>query len=108
MSGTDFPGGPPSKAGDSGLIRGWGTKIPYAAGQLSPRAANKDPAQPKKKKKAQCPDHMITKEPRQPQDKAAGQDVSPEFRTLKSGQASSQQDDLLCHYCCWVQIFFTS
>ena len=52
MSGTDFPGGPPSKAGDSGLIRGWGTKIPYAAGQLSPRAANKDPAQPKKKKKS--------------------------------------------------------
>ena len=78
MSGTYFPGGPPSKAGDAGLIPGWGTKIPYAAGQLNPRAANEDLAQPKKKK-AQCPDHVITKEPRQPQDKVAGQDVSPEF-----------------------------
>ena len=26
---------PPSKAGDAGLIPGWGTKIPHAAGQLS-------------------------------------------------------------------------
>ena len=39
----DFPGGPvvknlPSNAGDEGLISGWGTKIPHAAGQLSPRA----------------------------------------------------------------------
>ena len=37
----DFPGGPvvknpPSSAGDAGLIPGWGTKIPHAAGQLSP------------------------------------------------------------------------
>ena len=39
----DFPGGPvvkspPSNAGDTGSIPGWGTKI---AGQLSPRAATK-------------------------------------------------------------------
>ena len=39
----DFPGGlvvknPPSNAGDAGLIPGWGTKIPHAAGQLSPCA----------------------------------------------------------------------
>ena len=39
----DFPGGPvvknlPSNAGDVGLIPGRGTKIPRAAGQLSPRA----------------------------------------------------------------------
>ena len=37
----DFPGGPmvknpPSKAGDTGLIPGWGTKIPHAMGQLRP------------------------------------------------------------------------
>ena len=41
----DFPGvpvvkNPPSNAGDMGSIPGWGTKIPHAAGQLSPRAAN--------------------------------------------------------------------
>ena len=29
---------PPSNAGDVGLIPGWGTKIPHAAAQLSPRA----------------------------------------------------------------------
>ena len=39
----DFPGGPvvenlPSNAGDTGSIPGQGTKIPHAAGQLSPRA----------------------------------------------------------------------
>ena len=38
----DFPGGPvvknpPYKAGDTGLIPGQGTKMPHAAGQLSPR-----------------------------------------------------------------------
>ena len=38
-----FPGGPvvknpPSNAGDAGLIPGRGTKIPHAAGQISPRA----------------------------------------------------------------------
>ena len=37
----DFPGGPvvknpPYNAGDVGLIPGQGTKIPHAAGQLSP------------------------------------------------------------------------
>ena len=65
---------PPSSAGDTGSSPGRGTKIPHAAGQLSPRAAttepvcsgahapqlekhscrNKDPAQPKKKKKDDC------------------------------------------------------
>ena len=44
----DFPGGPvvkntPSNAGDTGSIPGRGTKIPHAAGQLSPRAATTDP-----------------------------------------------------------------
>ena len=39
----DFPGGPvvknpPSNAGDLGSIPGRGTKIPHAAGQLSPCA----------------------------------------------------------------------
>ena len=39
----DFPGGPvvknlPGNAGDAGSIPGQGTKIPHAAGQLSPRA----------------------------------------------------------------------
>ena len=28
----------PSNAGDTGSISGWGTKIPHAVGQLSPRA----------------------------------------------------------------------
>ena len=45
----DFPGGPvvknpPSNAGDAGSIPGRGTKIPCAAGQLSPRAATTGPA----------------------------------------------------------------
>ena len=40
----DFPGGPvvkkpPSNAGDAGSIPGRGTKIPHAAGQLSPWTA---------------------------------------------------------------------
>ena len=44
----DFPGDPvvknlPSNARDS-LIPGWGTKIPHATGQLSPRAATTEPA----------------------------------------------------------------
>ena len=38
----DFPGGPvvknlPPNSGDMGLVPGWGTKIPHAAGQLNPR-----------------------------------------------------------------------
>ena len=39
--GRDLPGGPmegkslPSNAGDTGLIPGWGTKIPHVVGQLS-------------------------------------------------------------------------
>ena len=41
----DFPGGAvvknlPYNAGDVGLIPDKGTKVPHAAGQLSPRAAN--------------------------------------------------------------------
>ena len=40
----DCPSGPvvknPSNAGDVGLIPGGGTKIPHAAGQLSPSATN--------------------------------------------------------------------
>ena len=44
----DFPGSPvvknpPSNAGDAGLIPGQGTKIPHAAGQLSPLAATTEP-----------------------------------------------------------------
>ena len=44
----DFPGGPmvknpPSNEGDAGSIPGWGTKIPHAAGQLSPHATTTEP-----------------------------------------------------------------
>ena len=44
----DFIGGPvvknlPSSAGDVGSIPGPGTKIPHAAGQLSPHAATTEP-----------------------------------------------------------------
>ena len=40
---SNFPGGPvvkdlPSKVGDVGSIRGQGTKIQHASGQLSPEA----------------------------------------------------------------------
>ena len=43
-----FPGGPvvknlPSNAGDMGSIPGQGTKIPHAAGQLSPCATTTEP-----------------------------------------------------------------
>ena len=34
----------PSNAGDAGSIPGWETKIPHAAGQVSPRAATTEPA----------------------------------------------------------------
>ena len=42
-----LPGGlvfksPPFKAGHMCLIPGWGTKIPHALGQLSPRAASRE------------------------------------------------------------------
>ena len=48
MNYRDFPGGPvvknpPSSAGDVGSIPGQGTKIPHAAGQLSPRIATTEP-----------------------------------------------------------------
>ena len=47
--GWDFPGDPveknlPSTAGDTGSIPGRGTKIPHAAGQLSPCATTTEPA----------------------------------------------------------------
>ena len=35
---------PPSNAGDAGSIPGQGTKIPHAAGQLSPSATTTEPA----------------------------------------------------------------
>ena len=43
----DFPGGPvvknpPYNAGDAGSIHDWGTKIPHAAGQLSPCATTSE------------------------------------------------------------------
>ena len=34
---------PSSNAGDTGSIPGWGTKIPYATGQLSPHATTAEP-----------------------------------------------------------------
>ena len=45
----DFPGGPvvknpSSNAGDMGWIPGWGTKLPYAQGQLSPHTTATEPA----------------------------------------------------------------
>ena len=45
----DFPGGqvvkdPPSNAGDVDSVPGQETKIPHAAGQLSPHAATTEPA----------------------------------------------------------------
>ena len=53
----DFPGGPvvknpPSNAGDTGSIPGWGTisivgrgtKIPHATGRLSPHTTTREPA----------------------------------------------------------------
>ena len=41
----DFPGGPvvknpPSNAGDSGLIPGWGTKIPHTMETTKPACCN--------------------------------------------------------------------
>ena len=46
----DFPGGPEvknlfSKAGDAGLIPGWGTKIPHAPRQLSSQVITTEPVQ---------------------------------------------------------------
>ena len=48
ICGRDFPGGPvvknlPSNAGNTGLIPGWATKIPHAAGQLSLHTAATQP-----------------------------------------------------------------
>ena len=49
---------PPSNAGDAGSIPGQGTKIPHAAGQLSPRAATAEP------------EHLNLREARTPQQRA--------------------------------------
>ena len=43
-----FPGGPwikapPCRAGNAGSIPGQGTKLPHAAGQLSPQTATTEP-----------------------------------------------------------------
>ena len=43
----NFPGGlvvknPPSNAGDMGSIPGQGTRIPHAAGQVSPRTSTRE------------------------------------------------------------------
>ena len=35
---------PPSNAGDAGSIPGWGTKVPYATGQLGPCSATTEAA----------------------------------------------------------------
>ena len=48
IMGRDFPGfpvvkNPPSNAGDVGSIPGRRTKIPHAAGQLSPHVATTEP-----------------------------------------------------------------
>ena len=45
--GRDFPGGPmakslPCNARDTGLIPGWGTKIPHVVGQLSQLASTRE------------------------------------------------------------------
>ena len=47
MTARDFPAGPVvenpiSNAGDAGSIPGWGTKIPHAVEQLSPRAPTRE------------------------------------------------------------------
>ena len=43
MSNSLGPHGLPSSAGEVDLIPGWGTKIPQAVGQLSPRATATEP-----------------------------------------------------------------
>ena len=35
---------PPMQGTEVGLIPGWGTKVPHAAGQQSPSAATREPA----------------------------------------------------------------
>ena len=55
----DFLGGPgvknsPPNVGDMGLIPGWGTMIPYAMEQLSPRTTWKTQYSQKKKQKKPC------------------------------------------------------
>ena len=59
FSGALMVKNPPPNAGDVGLISGWETKIPYAAVQLSTHFSNKNPVQPKKKKKRQYGLHLF-------------------------------------------------
>ena len=52
MRAWDSPGGPvvmnpPSNAGDTGSIPGWGAKIPTCRGATKPVRRSKDPAQRK-------------------------------------------------------------
>ena len=58
---------PPSNAGDTGSnqgsIPGWGTKIPHAKEQLSPRATTRGPTHSNKKSQcaqAEKPSHALT------------------------------------------------
>ena len=62
----DFPGGPvvknlPSNVGDTGSNPGQGTKIPHAAGQLSPCTATTEPAHHNWR---EARPHATTKSPR--------------------------------------------
>ena len=55
----DFPGSPvvknpPSSEGDVGSIPGWGTKIPHAAGQLSPTCHNNWACAPQPEREDPC------------------------------------------------------
>ena len=64
----DFPGGtmvknPPSNAGDAGLIPGWETKIPHAAGHLSPHATTTEPTHPNYRAHVLCSPCATTREP---------------------------------------------
>ena len=63
----DFPGGPvvknpPSNTLDTGLIPGWGTKIPHATGQLSPCAATTEPTRSRAREPQLESSHAATTE----------------------------------------------
>ena len=49
----------PSNAGDSASIPGWETKIPHAAGQLSPHVATRKEDPVKQKKKGFFFNHLL-------------------------------------------------
>ena len=56
----DFPSGPvikslPSNGGDTGLMSGWGTKIPDTVGQLNPCSTTREAHIPQlEKRKSPC------------------------------------------------------